>query len=116
MGEELYKKAFLKLDNCKKKIKYMQDILGSISQEIRDQNIQLLRIDELIRDSQNQFKRVKEMIEFFSKTFYKQKIMKLMITLMFILCVGIILLLFLDGGDDTASTEAPADNAAAFAK
>lgn len=51
--------------------------------------------------------RVKDMINFFTKTFLKDKCIALMTTLMFVLCLAIILLIFLEsskgGGDETAA-------------
>ena len=94
-GNELYEEAKNKLTNIKENIRVSKERLNGINEEIRQQNIKLLEIDELIKQSQSLFVRAGELVRFFTKTFYKDTIMNLLIGLMLLACVACLVLVFM---------------------
>jgi hypothetical protein len=108
-GNELYQEAKDRLASIKENIRVSKERLNGINEEIRQQNIKLLEIDELIKQSQSLFVRAGELIRFFTKTFYKDTIMNLLIGLCLLACVGCIVLVFMA---KNAQGSSPATSAA----
>lgn len=115
-GNELYAEAKDRLAGIRENIRVSKERLNGINEEIRQQNIKLLEIDELIKQSQSLFVRAGELIRFFTKTFYKDTIMNLLIGLCFLACIGCVVMVFMAksaqakaaGGATTNSTNASA--------
>lgn len=115
-GNELYVEAKDRLTSIKENIRVSKERLNGINEEIRQQNIKLLEIDELIKQSQSLFVRAGELIRFFTKTFYKDTIMNLLIGLCLLACIGCVVMVFMaKNAASKTATDTAASNGTANA-
>lgn len=114
--QNYYDDAIRRLDGIQGNIKTANTQLVELNKQIRAQNIKLLEMDDLIRETQSVLSRMTQLVEFFNKVFLKDKCMNLIIMLMILLCIGCVVLIFMEKSKSGASAEEPAaEDAAATA-
>ena len=101
LGDKLFEKSIKRAKNILGNIKDSTALVADINVDIRAQNQKLLENEDIIADSQSHLKRAAVLVDYFSRAFYKDMVLKIMIFIISILIVGVIIFASMSKGSAT---------------